>query len=621
MCGIAGIVQCSDHPAGEIVERMTDALHHRGPDGKGLWTCHTGRATLGHRRLAIIDLTEAAVQPMSYADRYHIVYNGEIYNFTELRDTLRKKGYTFRTVSDTEVILAAYDFYGASLPEQLDGMFAFAIWDQHTQELFAARDRFGEKPFYYHVSSDNTNFLFASEPKSFRAAGIDMSVNEGFLLGFLALNDAGQPDPNEKSFYRNILQLPPAHRMMIKCRESRINITTASYWNVRMEDLSSLKESDAIARFQELFGESVRKRLRSDAPIGSSFSGGLDSASIAATIHQQKNEKSLFTHQAFTAGFRGFEKDESEKASLLAKKFDLNCHFIYPDDKTFADEIEKVVLHHEEPIGSSSVYAQYKVFERAAEAGIKVLIDGQGADELLGGYDQYMHWYLQELLRSWQFTRFSQEKKALREAGRLKQWSAVNIAAAGAPLLTAHLRVISDRKKILNSPDLYPEFAKTYLEEAIIRKPAIKRLNDQLRWTSCTHGLTELLRYADRNAMAHGIEVRLPFLQADLAGWLLNIPSTLKIKNGYTKWILRRAMKDILPASVTNEKAKTGFEPPQAEWMSQASIAEKVQASREILVKKKYLAPSVLQKKAAPADAYSAENKDWRYLVAGILLQ
>jgi asparagine synthase (glutamine-hydrolysing) len=619
MCGIAGILSLNKnrHTIADI-QSMNAALSHRGPDGESYWVNPEATVILGHRRLAIIDCTDSAMQPMHFKERYSIVHNGEIYNYLELAAELKSMGYQFRTKSDTEVILAAFDCFGEKCVEKFEGMFAFAIWDEQDKKLFAARDRFGEKPFYY-IASGN-DFYFASEPKAFRSIGLQASIDEQKMLLYLVLGQTESASEAPDTFYKNIRKLPPAHYLLIETTSRGLSPLVKPYWNLHKVPGTSTDIENTINRFKEIFEEAVLLRLRSDVSIGTSLSGGLDSSSIVATIHKLASHGPSYSHKAFTAAFPGFERDESKFARVIAEKYSLQHHFVYPSATVFADEIESLIRHHEEPIGSASVYAQYKVYELAKQKGIKVLLDGQGADEILAGYSRYIHWYLQELLAKAKFSRFSREKKLLKQHGPGFDWQPENYAAAISPMLTRKIIEQRAEKKFKNNTAINGEFLRAYYSKEAISKPLIRSLADILHYTTVSMGLGELLRYADSNSMAHGCEVRLPFLQYRLVEFIFTLPSFYKINDGYTKWILRKSMEKDLPASITWRIDKTGFEPPQQQWMNDPGLQERIKEAKQKLVNERILHSSVLTKKIQPHSAYAADNDDWRYLSAGVLL-
>ncbi len=618
MCGIAGILQTHGQHGLVQVRAMTDALAHRGPDGEGSWSNEGATVLLGHRRLAILDLSPAASQPMPYNDRYILVHNGELYNYREVRSVLETKGYTFRTSSDSEVILAAYAEYGSDCLQHFDGMFAFAIWDQQENSLFAARDRFGEKPFYYHYNTTNDLFCFASEPKALFAAGVDAARNETAWLGFLSGTGAQPLSDPSQTYFRHVLQLPPAHSLKAQIRGDRIRITLNRYWRHEPDPIA-LDPDAASVQLQQQLAAAVSMRMRSDVPVGTSLSGGIDSAGITALIQQQGAGFSNYSHKTFTAVFPGFEKDESRDAAAIAAWCQSENFTTAPDAAAFSDRIEALVRHHEEPIGSASVYAQYAVFQLAKENGVKVLLDGQGADELLGGYERYLHWFLQEQFSNGQWGRFRKEQQLLQQQGYRFDWNWKNYAAAFFPRKAAAALSAKTANRIRTNRILHPDFIQSAFAPELTFKPEIRSLNEILEWTTCHKGLNELLRYADRNAMAHGVEVRLPFLQHDLASWLLNLPATLKIRNGYTKWILRRSLAPLLPEKTVWNSGKTAFEPPQLQWMQQQQVRDRIRAAKEKGVSNGYLNKTVLETKEQPHTAYAADGADWRIWMAGIL--
>lgn len=621
MCGIAGIIQREPLHRKEKVHQMMQVLSHRGPDGEGLWQNDTGTAILGHRRLAIIDTSDAAAQPLHYTsqsgfvNRYSIVYNGEIYNYPELKQQLEKHGYSFNTRSDTEVILAAYDHWDEECVSYFDGMFAFAIWDEEEQELFAARDRFGEKPFFY--MHEKGSLFFASEMKAIWATGTHRSVNLKMLFNFITIGYADNPERPEETFFDNICQLPPASTLFFYPAQGEL--VTGKYWELSLDNTQKIGDEEATERFAQLLNTSVQRRLRSDVPVGTSLSGGLDSSAIVSMINDSGH--SSFSQHCFTAGFPGFEKDETHFSRLVADKFSLHQHTTAVTANDLIGNWRSFCHHQEEPTGSASAFAQYKVFELAKQNRITVLLDGQGADETLAGYHKYYKWYWQELFHKRKLL-ISKEIPSARALGVREKFGLKNVVASLLPDLAS---VILERQYLFNAlaqEDLDREFVKHQSKEAYYSTPELSSLNGVLHFNTVTHGLNELLRYADRNSMAHGCEVRLPFLYHELVEFLFRLPSQFKIRKGWTKWILRQLMNDRLPAEITWRKDKTGFEPPQKHWMENPIMQEMIREAREKLVNERILNQRVLSKPLQSVNAYDRDNYDWRYLsAAGTLFQ
>ncbi|MFN8250421.1 MAG: asparagine synthase (glutamine-hydrolyzing) [Ferruginibacter sp.] len=615
MCGISGILsaekeQLSFYP----LKKMLQAIAHRGPDGEGVWQNETKDVLLGHRRLAVIDLTPAAAQPMHYLNRrYSIVHNGEIYNYKELRSFLQQQDYSFVSQSDTEVILAAYDFWKERCLQHFDGMFAFAIWDEKEKVLFAARDRFGEKPFYYF--ENGPYFLFASEIKALWAAGVEKEMEEKMLLNYLALGQVQNAADKEYTFYKNIWALPPAH--YLKYTPALQKLSVKQYWQLDKENQIDITSAAAVEKFNTLFLNSVKKRLRSDVPVGTSLSGGIDSASIAAAINGIGRAGGL--QKSFSAVFPGYEKDETAFINLVADKLKIENSKTIPQVNDLVQQFEAVCRSQDEPFASSSIFAQYKVFELAAGEGIKVLLDGQGADEILAGYHKYIRWYLQDLLTH----SYAAERKKLVAALRQNQLPhSIGFKNYIAALLPMHAAMYLERKEyhmVKHQPDLNPEFLYQHLrgkEWEGIHKAPVTKLNDILHYNVTELGLEELLRYADRNSMAHGREVRLPFLDHTLVEFVFSLPPTLKINEGYTKWLLRKTMEKKLPQEIVWRKDKVGYEPPQKQWMESPLLQDLIRQAKQKLVDKGLLHSKVLNKKIIPGDAVAANNHDWRYLCA-----
>ena len=612
MCGIAGIIS----PKKTIIQQrslktMSDTLSHRGPDGEGFWINKENTVGLSHRRLAIIDLSDAAAQPMHYLNRYSIVYNGEIYNYKELKTDLQKAGYHFITRSDTEVILASYDFYKDDCVKYFDGMFSFAIWDEKLNELFCARDIFGEKPFYYFL--DNGVFAFASEMKALWAVGVTKKADEKMMVNYLALGQVQHAGNKSQTFYKHIFSLPSAHTGLLSL--STMHFTLSRYRDINKQNSIEISEEEAVKKLEFLLQNSVARRLRSDVAIGSSLSGGLDSSTIAYFI-QQKADTKKNRFKTFSAVFPGFNKDESIFIDELCNTYNLSNFTATPNAEGLLKDFEKLCYHQEEPFPSSSIYAQYKVYELAAANNIKVLLDGQGADETLSGYTKYLHWYLQEIAAKGKHKEVKKQRILLQKAKIPLQWNFKNILAAYLPSHTALALEKREYNKIIDSTFIHNQLLKKIKgkEWNGIHKPIVTKLNDILYNNTMQHGLEELLRFADRNSMAHGTEVRLPFLNFELVSFIFSLPSSFKIKDGFTKYILRKTMTGKIPDNILWNTNKIGFETPQKCWMENKQVQEMIFSSKEKLVKDNILNASVLKNEIEPKHAHEAENIDWRFL-------
>ena len=616
MCGIAGIL--SPDPAKLTPARlksMTDALAHRGPDGEGQWLDPAGQIGLGHRRLSIIDLSPAGTQPMACLDRYSVIHNGEIYNYIEIREFLQSKGYAFSSRTDTEVIPAAYDFYGPDCVSHFDGMFAFALWDRREKTLFLSRDRFGEKPLFLY--QDETQFLFASEMKALWAAGAPKTVNPQMLFNFITIGYTLNPADPAETFYKGITRLPA--RSWLRYHPLTRQTELRQYWDPLLAAEAPTydkPETEIREEFRALLSASIRRRLRSDVPLGASLSGGLDSSAIVAYILGQPNSPQPFP--TFSAVFPGFEKDETRFINLVTSHFNLTNYPTTPTADDFVRDLGRLAAQQEEPFQSSSIYAQYRVYSLAAEKGMKALLDGQGADELLAGYPKYFTWYWRELYRN-DPKALASELAATEQPGVREQWSWKHRIAAILPDLAG---AVQRRNRIAHqraNKDLSRDFVHTS-GISYYDLPPITRLNEVLHYNTLTNGLEELLRYADRNSMAHGVEIRLPFLDHRLAEFLFALPARYKIRNGWTKWLLRVTAECALPPEIVWRKDKTGYEPPQYQWMTEPDLQDLVREAKRSLVEKGILDRTVLQKKIQPMGAHAAENYDWRYLVTAACL-
>lgn len=541
MCGIAGIVSFQGEFAEADLRRMTDVMVHRGPDGDGFWLSEDGLVGLAHRRLSVMDLTDAAKQPFhSPCGNYIIIYNGEIYNYVELKAALEEQGEVFRTDLDTEVLLRLYMREKEACLDKLDGMWSFAVWDQQDQVLFCARDRFGEKPFHY--GFHNNSFYFASEMKSLWAAGIPKIKNESMFASFHKDELVHNQNDLTETFYKGIVRLEHSHWMKVRLDGTH---EIKRYYNLdwKKQDFEGTLE-EAKAKFKELFLTSLHRRFRSNVKVGTSLSGGLDSSTIACNMAKFVGEGNI-SPLTFSARFEGFSKDEGYFINLVLNQTGLDAQFSWPTGKELFRDFEQLCYYQEEPFGSTSVYAQYRVHQLAKEKDITVLIDGQGADEILAGYMTNYRDYL----RSLQKKNFIFSLKRKREQDKFLSFH------------TPHSQI----KRTLIRWTMYYELRDKL---AVIIKPKQYSLNEALYKEAMCGPLQDLLRYSDRNSMANSREVRLPYLNKELVEFCFSLPDSFKIHLGWSKFIMREAFKDSLPQEIAWRKEKVGFEPPQEEWLS-----------------------------------------------------
>jgi asparagine synthase (glutamine-hydrolysing) len=545
---------------------MLATLAHRGPDGDGTWSAQLegGRAlVLGHRRLSILDLTEAGHQPMvDDSGRFVLTYNGEIYNYKEVASELVSLGVVFRSHCDTEVLLAAYKQWGTRCLDKFNGMFAFALYDSVRGVLFCARDRYGEKPFLF--GGDESFFAFASEYKALlQHPGLPLDVDEKRLLR-AAYNPSTGLDADRQTVFPSVQQLLPGEAMEVDLHTLKRRIWR--YWQIAPSDeLDRRPEQEIFAEFRALLTDSVRLRLRSDVPVGSCLSGGLDSSAIVCIVRKLLGDD--VPYDTFTGRFPGTHADEWQYAEQVVNATGVRSHVVEPTAERFLDDLPEFMWFNELPVGGSSQYAQWSVFRLAKQHGVTVLLDGQGSDEILGGYEQYFAMYVQ----------------ALREAGDTQRLAReLPLIRARYPLsLTPPLRGLRDRlpfrfrhwlanRRNMGTSLLYGmriDMARQVAADTALPNLAgFNPLANALVQDSFGRFLTTLLRYGDRNSMAHSREVRLPFCDHRIAEFVMRLPPQLLMGEVQTKRLLRESMHGILPEAIRSRWNKQGFRPPQELW-------------------------------------------------------
>jgi asparagine synthase (glutamine-hydrolysing) len=581
---------------------MLECLAHRGPDGVGQ-VIRDARVGLGHRRLAIIDLSDEASQPMRSVSGCEVILNGEIYNYLELRAELASGGAVFRTSSDTEVLLAAYERWGIDCLPRLNGMFAFAIYDPSRRTLFLARDRFGEKPLYYHRAADGT-FLFASEIKALLAAPEVTARAEGRSVYRFLRHKLSELEP--ETYFEGIVALPPAHYLEVRVDDG--HETLGRYWRLDGSFQDPRPYGDLVAAYRELLEDSIGIRLRADVAVGSSLSGGLDSSAVVGYLALGRHLKRQHT---FSARFPGWPLDEGRYIADVTTLSRARSHEVEPAPTPL--DLEKVIWHQDQPFGSLSIYAQWAVMRLAREQGVTVLLDGQGADETVAGYPFYFAALFRFLFRTGRWLELAREMRGFSAAhgsGRLKSLAFYAMPDAAAGLL----------RGLRRGPGISPTFSRSQTEATSPHAPAAHfqtDLDEMLASTLTETMLPGLLRYADRNSMAFGREVRLPYLDHRLVELAFSLPWEMKLRHGQTKRVLREAMSDYLPESVRRRKDKIGYAPPQAAWLRGPlrEWAEDLLASKRFAEREWNDAPSVHAMWRAFRDGKDQVHGDlWRFL-------
>ena len=563
MCGISGIIDWHSEVDPNILHNMRESMIHRGPDDAGLWIRIKGPPFVGlaHRRLSIIDLSESARQPMHYDDgNLVVVFNGEIYNYIELRHELEKFGCRFTTNSDTEVLLAAFSEWGTDCLRRFNGMFAFAIWDERQESLFAARDRFGKKPFFYHYR--NGCFHFASEMKAlFRVPTINCRPDPVSLSSYA---DSFTIENGKQTMFEGISRLRPSEALLLSRNG---NLRRWRYWKLEPNlPAGKYDLKRASEEFVELFTDSVRIRLRADVPVGSSLSGGLDSSAIVCTMARQIESAGGGNLKTFSARFPDTPAvDEGEYIDAVVRKAYVQAYQTSPAADDLKRLIRRVHYYQEEPFLSSSIFSQWEVMRLAHRENVTILLDGQGGDEILAGYIPYFLLYFLDLLLSARWHTLvlevvpflAMQYRAMRRYPNHSQrfYTLTPFSLANAWMARTRRRA----SKFISRP----VFSQQNEEENPFKDRLTRRLYRDLTLTS----IPQLLRYADRNAMAFSREIRNPFLDYRLVEYLFSLPADLKIRHGWNKFLLRKALQGIIPNNVRTRFDKVGYATPESQWL------------------------------------------------------
>ena len=551
MCGIAGVIKFKNERVQQKeVDKILDTFVYRGPDDRGVFA--EDNVGLGHLRMSIIDLSEKGHQPMFYGgDNLVLVFNGEIYNYIELRDELKAKGYEFGSDTDSEVILASYKEWGDECVKKFNGMWALAIWDKKNRRLFASRDRFGIKPFHYFENGNE--FVFASEIKGLLAyLGKKPEIDDQFLYNFI---DRHIPYENKETVYKNIKILLPAHNLIIENGKVRLS----RYWDV---DLKKIKEKydyeNPIKTFRKLLIDSVKLRMRSDVPVGVCLSGGIDSSVIAGIITKILGLKI----DNFSSIYKEKGYGEEEFIESAVEKFKTRPHYIHPNTENFKEILDKLISHHDLPVRMPGTYSQWHVMKCASE-GVVVTLDGQGADELVGGYHHYYPFYLATLLKDFKIFKFLKTRKEVKE--RLSHIYDKDVLKSFIPKWILGIKKKQRwQDKVLS--DGFLKRVKGNFQSESAPKKFRNNLNQALYETFVSTNLPMLLDFEDRISMAFSLEARVPFLDYRLVEFVFGLDYKWKM-NGYTtKHILREAFCDILPKEIYERKDKKGFPTPTEHW-------------------------------------------------------
>lgn len=544
MCGIAAFFGNSDE---QTITHMTRSLAHRGPNGEGIFV--EKNVGLGHRRLSIIDVSDAGNQPFfDVHQRYVITFNGEIYNYKELKEELKHR-YPFQTQSDTEVLLAAYIVYGASCVEKFIGMFAFIIYDRTTGEIFGARDHVGIKPLYY--TEIEGTYFFASEIKALFHTPYQKEPNNEIILEYLA---HGNYDHTNETFFKNIFKIPAGTTFTLTNENNRIAIN--KYWDVTKKDLGITTIEEATSAITELTQQAISLQLRSDVPVGVNLSSGFDSSALLSIINATTPAERISAFSMVYRNSKFSEKENIEKLINITKNpwhtSQLEWHEVMARGKEMARA-------QDEPFGGVPTIAYDKLMEQERKRGVPVILEGQGVDEYCGGYPHHITAYYKDLVREKNWKALKAELGTTYKKG--------GISAIGKTLQTLFLTTNGrhyDHTKSTRETVLTP-FIKKFPRDYSTESPFSSSLDSQLYFDITAKKLPRVLRFNDHAAMRFGIEVRVPFLDHRLIELFFSLPNNLKIKKGQGKFAFRKAMRDFLPPFVITTHKKS-VASPQTEW-------------------------------------------------------
>ena len=552
MCGISAVVNTRSGPVEhQLIRKMNAAIAHRGPDNDGVYSM--ANFGLGHRRLSIMDTSHLCHQPFKYKD-YIITYNGEIYNHLEIKNDLQKLGYQFTTSGDTEIVLAAYERWGEHCVSHFEGMWSFIIYDPKKNILFGSRDRFGQKPFHY--GEFNSYFIVASEIKQFaQVPGFKatLSHREGFnFLNYGGLNYS------DDTLFEGVRSLPSGHNLYYDLSTNTYTTTQWYFFPERRTNKIGIHE--AAEKFKRLLEKSVQLRIGTDARMGSCLSGGLDSSSIVCIIDNLLKGKENFVTLSICWEDKSIDEQEyidivtDHTTSAINEKIFPNL-----DDLNQQNILDKIIYHQDQPILTTSHFAEYKVYEAAGQRGLRVVMDGQGADEYLGGYGIFNWYHMHGLFNEYRFLSLSKEWNAMKKRSDMRHHQ----------ILKNLLYMKYKQRKPEMASFINPDWGKDHIDENPMLPPTNSRLSAKFlsHHQVFSSSLPYQLHSADRNSMCHSVESRLPFLDHQLVEYCYLLPDTLKIVAGKSKIVLREAMTGVLPEAIRQRTTKLGFPAPEKAWM------------------------------------------------------
>lgn len=558
MCGMVGIVNLNGNDNGQAnkIYNMNESNAHRGPDGSGVWFSTCRRVSLGHRRLSIIDLSDNGSQPIKSSDsKFILTYNGEIYNFLELRAACEQLGSVFFSQSDSEVILECYRHWGAECFKKFRGMWALALVDLEKNCVVLSRDPFAIKPLYYGFL--NGCLYFGSEPRNLHQAS-DYFKEEDLITSTLFLEHA-YLERDDWTFYKHIKRFPHAHYSIISLEHSLHELQFRRYWSPSSEINYNISYAQATKKVKDLLHDSVKLHLRSDVPVGACLSGGIDSSAIVS-IGSAQLAHSRFT--TFTTHYpRHKQLDETSWAQKVIDCVKAKSYFVEPTKESFLSELHHLINAQGEPFGSMSIFAQYTVFKKISETGVKVVLDGQGADEMLAGYLGFLPFYFKDLISKQHYLTLLRDIFAFRFYGTMQ----FDVRST----LKKSLALISRKNKHVSLSQERSEFE----DELGYRLEKLNRphhsFESRLEHLLCESNIPQLLRYEDRNSMCFSIESRVPFLETELVNFILSLPADFRLRKGFTKAVLRDALKGVIPDEIRLRRDKLGFPAPELQWLKE----------------------------------------------------